>query len=323
MKPFSQYQKFDLTQGEKVNYSYYIALESIYNCFTDRLEELFYDMFNKVFQFSYQIETGIRFQSRLRETEAPVPIFIFEVSPMKGNALLILDHSMTNLFLNQKTIFQQKTIDVKNCFSLNQNNSRALGTKVNHYLNEFEKCWEQINPIELKLKKLVSNPVKAKIMHSHETCIFINVTAKYKNFSCQCQFGFSAFQLDPIMKKHYQKAMLLGDSRPEPNQEKRNALLTMLNTDTIYRVKGILGDLKIPHQEIINSLETGAVIPLENALQNHVIVTINDYPVLSAEAGSSEQKLSLKINGRFDEMKLKVKQQDIPFSKLSFPNSKA
>ena len=322
MKPISQYQKFDLTQGEKVNYSYYIALESIFNCFTDRLEELFYDMFNKVFQFEYQIETGIRFQSQLRKTEAPVPIFILDVSPMKGNALLILDHSMTNLFLNQKRIFNQKTIDVKNYFTLNQNNSRILGAKVNHYLSEFEKCWESIHPINVKLKKLVSNPVKAKIMHSYETCIFIKVSARYKNFSCQCQFGFSAFQLDPVMKKHYQKAMLLGDSRSEPNPEKSKALLTMLSTDTTYKVKGILGNFTISHQEIINSLESGAVIPLENALQNHVVVTINDHPVLSAEAGMSEQKLSLKVNGRFDEMKLKVKQQSIPFSKLSFPNSK-
>lgn len=322
MKPFSQYQKFDLTRGEKVNYSYYIALESIFNCFTDRLEELFYDMFNKVFQFNYHIETGIRFQSRLRETAAPVPIFIFDVSPMKGDALLILDHSMTNLFLNQNTVFQHKTIDVKNYFTLNQDNSRVLGGKVNQYLNELSKCWEQINPIDIKLKKLVSNPVKAKIMHSHETCIFINVSAKYKNFSCRCQFGFSAFQLDPIMKKHYQKAMLLGDSRSEPNHEKSKALLTMLNTDASYEIKGILGNLTISHHEIINSLETGAVIPLENALQNHVVVTVNDYPALSAEAGMSDQKLSLKVNGRFDDMKMKIKQQNIPFSKLSFPNSK-
>jgi flagellar motor switch protein FliM len=322
MKPISQYQDFDLTQGEKVNYSYYIALESIFNCFTDRLEELFYDMFNKVFQFSYQIKTGIRFQNHLRKTEAPIPIFIFEMSPIKGNALLIPDHALTNLFLNQTNVFKQKSIEVNNYFTLNQDNSKILGKKVNHYLSEFGKCWEKINPIELKLKKLVSNPVKAKIMHAHETCIFITVNAKYKNFSCQCQFGFSAFQLDPIMKKHYQKAMLLGDSRSEPNHEKSKSLLIMLNTDATYNVKGILGNFTGSHQEIINSLETGSVIPLENALQNHVIVSINDYPALSAEAGMSEQKLSLKINGQFDDMKLKIKKQNIPFSKLNFPNLK-
>lgn len=320
MKPISQYQDFDLTQGEKVNYNYYIALESIFNCFTDRLEELFYDLFNKVFRFSYHVKTGVKFQNQLRKTEAPIPIFIFEMSPLKGNALLIPDHGLTNLFLNHAQVFKNKSIEVENYFTLNQSNSKTLGQKVNHYLSEFGKCWEKINPIELKLKKLVSNPVKAKIMHSQETCIFITVKAQYKNFSCQCQFGFSAFQLDPIMKKHYQKAMLLGESRSEPSQEKSQSLLKMLNTDAIYKVKGILGNVTVSHREIIDSLEKGTVIPLENALQNHVIVSINDYPALSAEAGMSEQKLSLKINGQFDDMKIKVKRQNIPFSKLNFPN---
>ncbi len=49
-------------------------------------------------------------------------------------------------------------------------------------------------------------------------------------------------------------------------------------------------------------------------------VVLNKYPALSAEAGMSEQKLSLKINGQFDDMKLKIKKQNIPFSKLNFPN---
>ena len=321
MKRFSQYKKYDLTRGEKVNYSYHIALESIFNCFTDRLEELFYDMFNKVFKFRFEIETGIKFQQQIRTIQCPAPIFIFGMSPIEGNSLLILDHSLSNMFLEQSEIFNQNSISVENKFALNEFKSKALGAKVKQFLKTFADCWDHIQPVDIQLKKLVSNSVKSKVMPAHETTLNVLMTAEYQGFSCQSRFIFSAYRLDSLMKEHYQKALIHGESGLKNRTDNINSLLGLLKSEATYEVKGVLGELNTSHLDIVKSLRNGSVLHLQSDIQNNVVVNINEQPVLSAEAGNSNQKMSLKVNGLYNEMKSKSKNKNIPFSKLDFPSS--
>lgn len=311
---------YDITGGEKVHFGYYAALEVVFNQYLNELESYFFDEFNTTLEFSYEIITGLKFRQFLERIENPQPIFLFHLSPVIGDCLLIMENRGANLLLSQEKLQANRKTSINNQFTLNSEHSAKIHGKINKLLSLFSKCWENILPVNSSLQKLVSNKIKARIMSPVEGCVIVRMNLKQNQFSTYWEFCFSDYQLDQVIKKYGSKLLLAGDGQVRENKATKQFFSELLLNESQFSLTGVLGDLNISEQDLLDSFHNQTVIPIKNEVSNNAVITVNNKPLLSASVGISNDHVALQVNGKYDKKKIEGKVKQKSFSKIHFPN---
>ncbi len=309
---------YDITCGEKVKYGVYAALEIVFQQYINKLELFFFDEFKLAFDFDFKIKTGIKFNKYLESVKQPSPVFVFKLHPVSKDCLFVADNRIVNLILAKNSLFENGKADIPNSFQINSKNCEKIKTTFKTFLDLFQDSWKSVHNVESKLKKLVSNRIKAKIMDPAESCIICSVTIKQKRFKSEWEFCFSNYQLDRIIEKHGTKALLTNHSYSPINPRIREFLSEILIQETKYELKGILGQLEISPNDLIESFNKKKVIPFKNEINNNVTVMLSEYPILSAIAGETNERLSLQVNGKYETVKKTAADVKKSFSKIKF-----
>jgi len=312
---------YDVTGGEKVEFGYYAALEVIFKQFLHRLESFYYDEFGLPFNIDFKIDTGLKFSRYIERIKQPLPIFIFELPPLRGDGLLIMDNRSANLVLSKEKLNKNKRVGIDSRFQLNNENNDIVKAHIETVLKLFQESWERIFIVDSKLKKLVSNRIKARVMSPAEACIVVKITIEQAEFQTYWEFCFSAYQLDRIIKQYGSKVLLAGNGEAQENDKIRQFFTDLLIADSAYELKGVLGNLFVSQKQLEDSIHNHTIIPIKNEIDENVVVEINKVPVLSADAGITNNNISVQINGKIENIRVKIKQKDKPFSKLKYPSA--
>ena len=317
----AEFKAYDITCGETVHYGYYAALEVVFNQYLNELESYFFDEFNTSLDFSYEIITGMKFNKYLDSFQKPQPIFLFNLFPLIGDCLLVMENRAVNLLLAKQKLKKSRKTGVNNHFSLNGENSQQIQITIEHLLSLFSGCWEKILPVKSKLKKLVSNKIKARIMSPAEASVIVRVNLNQNQFSTYWEFCFSDYQLDQVIKKYGSKLLLAGNGETRENCLTNRYFSELLLKESNYHLTGVLGELHISEKELLDSYHSQTVIPINNDIRKNVIVTVNEKPLLSASAGVTNDQIALQINGKYEKKKVEERIKQKPFLKIEFPNA--
>ncbi len=312
-------QPYDITCGEKVQYGYYAALEVVFNQFLNELESYFFDEFNTSLEFSYDIITGLKFKKFLERLESPQPIFLFNLSPLIGDCLLTMENRSANLLLAREKLRENRKTAVNNQFILNNSHSNDIQVVIEQLLGRFCDCWEKILPVESKLKKLVSNKIKARILSPVEACVIVRINLRQNHFSTYLEFCFSDYQLDQVIKKFGSKLLLAGNGEARESETTKRYFTELLLSESHYLISGVLGELNISEKELLESFQNQTVIPIKSDIRNNAIVTINEKPLLSASVGMTNDQIALQVNGKYERKMVEEKIKQKSFSKIQFP----
>lgn len=314
-------QLYDITCGEKVQYGYYAALEVVFSQFLNELESYFFDEFNASFEFDYEIITGLKFRRFLEQIGGPQPIILFNLSPLIGDCLMIMENRSANLLLSREKMQVNKRTTIDNRFLLNNNHTGEIKATVEQLLDRFCDCWEKILPVQSRLKKLVTNKIKARVMSPVEACVVVRVNLKQNRFSTCWEFCFSDYQLDQVIKKYGSKLLLAGTGESRESGTTRRYFSELLLKDSQYQISGVLGELDLSEQELLDSYQNQTIIPLKSDIDNNAVVTLNDKPLLSASVGVTNEHIALQVNGKYERKKAEQKVRQKSFSKIRFPGA--
>ncbi|OGG96799.1 MAG: hypothetical protein A2508_01825 [Candidatus Lambdaproteobacteria bacterium RIFOXYD12_FULL_49_8] len=308
---------YDLTRGEQVRSGYFTTLEVVTRHFLSELESYFFDQFTISCHFSSKLSPAGKFEPYLAKIPQPTPIFVVEMSVLGGECLLILENPLSNLILARKELVEQGRAKLPKDFAVTLENYPRLETGVQEIVEIFNRCWNRILPSQVKVKKLVSHRIKAKIMEPGESCVSVQVAVEYKGFKSHLEFCFSAYQLDPILKRYGKKALLTGEPGRVPTP--KEPLERIIEQEADYKATAILGELFISRAQLEKSLEKGEVLPMSNELKNLITLELNGKPMLSGEPGVTLGYHSVQINGLIEEVRQQVKARPRPFEKTRFP----
>lgn len=314
-------RNYDITGGEKVEFGYYSALEVIFKQFLHRLESFYYDEFNLPFNINFDIVTGTKFSRYIEQIEQPLPIFVFELPPLRGEGLLLLDNRSANLIFSKEQLHKNKRVGIDNRFRIDTDNCEAVKKHVESVLTLFDESWQRIYKVKSKLKKLVSNKIKAKVMSPAESCIIVRINFSQADFQTYWEFCFSAYHLDRIIKQYGSKALLAGNGEAQEDDKIRQYFTDLLFDDSAYELTGVLGSLSVSQRDLEESYSTHSVIPIKNEIDQNVVIKLNRIPVLSASVGLTNDNISVQLNGKLEKIRAKIKQKNKPFSPLRFPSA--
>ncbi len=311
---------YDITNGEKVTYGYYSALEAVFHQFTDKLESFMYDEFKLVFDFEFAIKTGNKFQQVLDGIHQPSSIFILGISPLMRDSLLKVDNRYINLILAKSSLFREGKVVVNDRYSLADTNSKEVKEHMEQMLTLFQGSWSKIQEVECSLKRLVSNKIKAKIMDSTESCVEVIVTMKQNKFAANLEFCFSTYQLDRIIEKRGSRGLLAtGEEQPYDSGIKEYLTNLLLN-ESSFELKGVLGTIDLSSKDLVESFEQKKVIPVKNSVGSHAVVELDNTPILAADIGETSGSISLQVKDSYSSMETESQKTKKRFSQISFSN---
>ncbi len=310
---------YDITNGEKVTYGFYSALEVVFQQFIGKLESYFFDEFKLAFDFSVDLKTGIKFRNYFDTLDSPVPIFVFNLFPFTRDSLLKIDNGFINLILAKEELFEKGRIALGNGFSLENTNSSQVKTSIEQILELFQESWKNIYPVEYNLRKLVSNKIKAKVMDLTESCVVITLAMSQKSYRCEWEFCFSTYQLDRIIEKRGAQGLLAASSPQQQDQKIKEYLTRLLIQESEYEISGVLGSINLSSNQLFESLNNKTVIPIENNLKNRAVIKLNKIPILAADIGQTSDKISLKIKNSYESFKTETQKEKKGFSAIQFP----
>ena len=308
---------YDLTRGEKIHSGYFTTLEVVLKHLTSELESFFFDQFTISCQFESQILSAGKFEPYLAQIPQPTPIFVVELSALGGECLLVLDNPLANLMLARQELVDQGRAKIAKDFAVTMENYPILESAVAEIVSSFAACWNRILPCEGKIKKLISHRIKAKVMNPGESCLKARINVEYKGFVSHMEFCFSAYQLDPILKRYGTKALLTGE--PSRNPTPREPLERIIEEEAKYRATAVLGELFLSRADLEKSKDSGEILPLKNDLKSMIAIHLNGEPMLSGDSGNTLGHQSVKVNGLIEETVQKVKARPLPFAKNHFP----
>lgn len=321
MSPPINIKKYDLTRGEKIVHGPMAGLEIIFNRLALELESCLFDQFSIPFQIDFGVEQGIKFRDFQLSLEQPHPIFIFQLAPLKGDALLVIENRFANLFFQQKELRQNKKISVTNNFLVNNNNFTLLQDSVVNILLKLQKSWDTFGSVQLALKKLVSHRMKAKVINPFETCAIVTMKFCWKQFETKLRFCFSYIFLDPILKSVSRSDLLASEGKTEIYSDITEHFRQTLQ-DIPYDISGVLGKIRLSRNQLIEKMNSGAILPIRREKNDYSTVFINNVPLFSCTVGSIRDNYSVQLHKACEENietnpSKEKKFQKIQFKKLS------
>lgn len=312
---------YDITRGEKIHLGYFSALEAIFKQFCSGLESLLYDRFKISCDLSYVIQSGFSYGTFIKGLEQPLPMFLFHTEGLKGASIMAMENNLANLFLFRDDLFEKGRVVIPRSFQLNETNHMEVKDAATEIMQRFEESVSIIETSKVEVDKLVSHRIKAQIMEPEEPCVKVKVRAAYKEFSGHMEFCFSAYQLDPLLKRSGKK-VLLNRFADEPSKENNPGWIASLIEDKAnFQVKGIYGEVNVSQDQLQQALLSKEPIPLHSDINGNLIICINGQPQLSGQAGSSRGQLALQVNGKYQAVKEETKKKPVPFAKLQFPKA--
>ncbi len=309
---------YDITNGEKISYGYYSAMDVVFQKFMNKLEIFMYDEFNLTFSFDFKISSGKRFNHYLEELAQPSPIFVFSLNPLMRDSLFHTDNRFINLILAKEKLFKEGKVGLHNGFSLENNNSKEVKKVVGKIVKLFESCWSKVHQVECRLKSVVSNRIKAKVMDSTESCVNVSLQMKQNDFVSNWDFCFSTYQLDRIMEKRGAKGLLAASGLQNHDERIKQYFTNLVLEQSKYELKGILGSINLTSKDLLESYQKKSIIPIQSVVKNHAQIQLNNIPVLAADIGETDGQISLKIEDSYNNAATEVKKSKKSFSKLTF-----
>jgi flagellar motor switch protein FliM len=183
----------------------------------------------------------------------------------------------------------------------------------------FESSWAKVHRIECKLKRVVSNKIKAKVMDNTESCVVVSIEMKQNRFVSHWDFCFSTYLLDRIIEKRGAKGLLAASGHHRGQEKKvKEYFEKLLLEESRYQIDAVLGFINLSSKDLWDSYQNKTVIPIKNVVQGHAEVQLNKNPILAAEIGETAGQISLKVADSFSTMASVIKKSKKSFSKLTF-----
>lgn len=308
---------FDITRGQKIKFGRYAGLENLLRSYLLDLEGLFYDLLSVPFDVSFEVKEYKNYLEYLDNKRHPLPMFVFEMPPLKGSSLLIMENRFVNMILAREQLKNRKKAVITDDFNLNPENYSEVKPVIEALLSRMCSSWETLIDVDYKLKRLVSHPIKARVLSPNEPCIAIPVKFKWEGFVTQVEFCFSTVQLDPVMNLLSRQSLMVSDKteklHPEITQYFDDVLMTLP-----YALNGSIGSIKATQGDLENSLETGSVLPIQNELGVKISLQVNGENMLAGLPGNTRGSYSVKVEDTLQELLEKARKDEKSFQELHF-----
>lgn len=233
----------------------------------------------------------LTYEEFIRSLPNPSVIGIFQMKPLKGNAILELNPNVIFSIIDR--LFGGPGLPPAKTRSLTDIEEAIIKRVINKTLECFSEAWKQVVTIEPKLEIIESNPQFTQIVPPNDMVVIITLHVKIGQAEGLVNICIPYLVLEPIMSKLTTTYWVSSSVARQALPEHINAIQSKLEKAFIPLLVE-LGRTTVTVQELLG-LVVNDVLQLESKIEDDLNVIVGQRKKFRGKPGLSGHKVALQI----------------------------
>ena len=244
----------------------------------------------KLAEVSFTNTDIMRFEEFLKEIPVPSNINMFNMEPLRGLNILLIDSVLIFYFVD--VLFggrgESKTkIEGREFTSIENTVIRKMARII---LEDWGKAWDSFLTVQCEYTRSEVNPQFSMIVPPNDVVIRITFTIEIENIQGNISLCVPYSNLEPIKDKLVGESFLEA-SKKDPFWDK---ILRSRVQSVPVQVKAVLGKTELRGRDLLN-LSEGDIIPLNKFAADDLFVYVEGVPKFKGQPGTYHGNNSIQI----------------------------
>lgn len=257
-----------------------------------------------------------RFEKFCQTIAQKQPLYLFDTHTY-GQGMIAIKNEFANACIEHRPE-QPEVAQTSQLPTFQNDKHQRLHKVLSRILKDFESSWQGISEVTINLTKVTTHLFRARIMVPYEKCVVSRIAFHNAEFSSELSLCFPYLSLDKITQKQRKKHILPPEALDHYYDNIKSHFKQML-VEGEYVVSAQMGTVQFAPDQA--NLAIGQILPLKSSVGKEMVVKVNDIPVLTGEAGLSEDKYAIRLLGEYKEKKETFRKRPRPFQPLKWPKA--
>ncbi len=233
----------------------------------------------------------LTYEEFIRSMPNPSVISIFQMRPLKGNAILEINPNIVLAIIDR--LFGGPGLPPAKPRSLTDIEEAIIRRIINKTMESMQEAWKQVVAIEPRMEALETNPQFTQIVPPNDMVVLITLQAKIGQAEGLMNICIPYLVLEPIMSKLTTSFWVSASAARQASPETISALQRKLEKTLIPAIVE-LGQATVTVHELLD-LGVGDVLQLETKAENELSVIIGSREKFKCKPGIVGHKNAVQI----------------------------
>ncbi len=233
----------------------------------------------------------LTYEEFIRSMPNPSVISIFQMRPLKGNAILEINPNIVLAIIDR--LFGGPGLPPAKARALTDIEEAIIRKVIHKAMESMQEAWKQVVSIEPRMEALETNPQFTQIVPPNDMVVLITLQAKIGQAEGLMNICIPYLVLEPIMSKLTTTFWVSSSTAKQSSPETMNSLQRKLEK-TLIPVITELGRATISVHELLN-LGVGDVLQLDTKAENDLSVIIGSREKFKCKPGLVGHKNAIQI----------------------------
>lgn len=285
---------YDFKRPDRVSKEQIRTMENLHDSYGRLLSTSLTTMLRTLVEIQLVSVDQLTYHEIILSISTPSCIYIFQLEPLEGSALLEVSPALSFIFLER--LFGGLGKGSDDVRELTDIEKSVMNKIIERMLVDLKLVWENIGIFSPKIDSYETNPQFVQIAPPGETVIYISLEVRMKSGSGLINFCFPYILLESIIDKLSGETWIAAQKTT--TQETRRIVEREIG-ETNVELCCKIGDLELTMRDLLQ-LQNGDVLVLDKPASSDLVVTIEDKPKFLAKPGTSGRKKSLQITSIID-----------------------
>lgn len=235
----------------------------------------------------------LTYEEFIRSLPNPSVISIFQMRPLKGNAILELNPNIVFSIIDR--LFGGPGLPPQKARALTDIEEAIIKRVIGKTMESYQEAWKQVIAIDPKLEVIETNPQFTQIVPPNDMVVIITLQTKIGQAEGLINICIPYLVIEPIMSKLTTTYWVASSVTKQSSDESISFVQRKLEKTLIPMVVE-LGRVTITVQELLD-LSLGDVLQLETPVNSDLNVMIGQREKFSCKPGLSGKRLAVQITG--------------------------
>lgn len=233
----------------------------------------------------------LTYEEFIRSLPNPSVINVFQMRPLKGNAILELNPNIVFSIIDR--LFGGPGLPPAKPRSLTDIEETIVRRVINKAMESLQEAWKQVIPIEPKADVIETNPQFTQIVPPNDMVVIITLQAKIGQAEGLINICIPYLVLEPIMSKLTTTFWVASSLAKQSSPESVSALQRKLEKAPIPLVVE-MGRVTVTVQELLE-LAIGDVLQLETKVDSDLDIIIGNKEKFRCKPGLAGNRMAVQI----------------------------
>ena len=242
----------------------------------------------------------LTYEEFTRSIPSPTTLAVINMDPLKGNAVLEIDPSITFSMIDRlfggKGVTSMTNNKVRELTDIEQSVMEGIIVRI---LANMREAWTQVIDLRPRLGQIETNPQFAQIVPPSEMAVLVTLETKFAGVEGMINFCIPYLTIEPIISKLSSQYWFSSVRRSSTTQYLGTLKEKLATVD--MDVVAEIGSIQLPIRDVL-SLQKGDIVRLSNIrVGEPITLSVGNKQKFYCQPGVVGKKMAVQVIGKIEE----------------------